>query len=194
MVTTQCKTGNVMLSKIHIQTTDNSNPSGCDEETLLYMRGAASDAPVMILCPPNVFKKKAYTRLKGDTGDPETNPDRYLRCQEITANGHVSYHMESLGALFLHEYLHYDSLVKQVYGRPILDQQLPNGDDAYGPVAVYDNLNKKTLARVNADSYAFYAMHLFWKEVCGVDFEPPRVGVDDIDVDCGGPGPCHASA
>ncbi|KAL8634874.1 MAG: hypothetical protein Q9228_007575, partial [Teloschistes exilis] len=129
----ECKTGNVLLSKIHIQATDLSNPRGCDEETLIYMRGPATDAPIMVLCPPGVFNKKAYTRrLKGDdTRDPETHPDRYLRCQDVTANDHhVSYRMESLGALFLHEYLHYDTLTQPSYGRPILDQELPSGEGA----------------------------------------------------------------
>ncbi|KAL8626818.1 hypothetical protein Q9189_007481 [Teloschistes chrysophthalmus] len=199
----ECRTGNVLLSKVHIQVTDNFNPPGCDEETLLSMRGPSTDSPVIVLCPPpDVFKKKAYTRLKDDTGDPETQPDRYLRCQDVTANNgagyHVSYRMETLGALFLHEYMHYHRLTYPVYGRSILDQQLNDGDEAYGPVAVYDNLNKNTLARVNADSYVYYAMHLFWSEVCGggVKFAAPRRDVDDIDVDCGGGGArgaCHAS-
>ncbi|KAI4105164.1 MAG: hypothetical protein L6R37_002883 [Teloschistes peruensis] len=190
----ECKTGNVLLSKIHIQTTDLSNPPGCDKETLVYMRGPATDALIMVLCPPDVFQKKAYTRLIGDdTRDPETQPDRYLRCQDITADGqHVSYRMESLGALFLHEYLHYDTLTQPIYGRPILDQKLPSGEDAYGPVAVYDNLNKNLLSRVNADSYVFYAVHSFWREVCGVEFKAPRGGGgDDVDVDCGGHRSCH---
>lgn len=53
----------------------------------------------------------------------------------------------------LHEYLHYDLMIQSSFGS-IVDN--PDGEPGYGPVAVYDRL-PKDLARVNADSYAYYA-------------------------------------
>lgn len=85
--------------------------------------------------------------------------------------------------MLLHEYFHFNSLTQSVYGREILDQVLPDGSGSYGAEGVYDNLNKNLLARVNADSYTYYALHLFWKEVCGVDYQKPLT-MDELDPDC----------
>lgn len=91
------------------------------------------------------------------------NPARYLRCQDVYGDdGRVGWRMEILDAVLLHEYFHFNSLTKSVYGRPILDQVLPDGTGAYGVEAVYDNLNRYLLAGVNADSYTYYDLHLFW--------------------------------
>ncbi|KAL8685906.1 MAG: hypothetical protein Q9218_007476 [Villophora microphyllina] len=187
-----CGTGNVLLSNIHIQTTD-TRPPGCDEWTPAHMNVHDGDSPFIVLCPLHVWKKKAFTILAG-AGDPDINPgiwpDEYLRCKEVVGDGRVNWRMETLGAILLHEYLHFNLLVKHVYDKEILDQKLPDGRGAYGPWAVYDNLNQNLLSRVNADSYVYYAMHLFWKEVCGVDFAAPLRDPDEMDVDCGGQ-PCR---
>ena len=91
------------------------------------------------------------------------------------------------------------------FGAEIIDQ--PNG---YGPVNVYNNL-PKSLSRLNADSYMYYAcvsrhhlcshppfiftdtlpgnlQHVFWQQTCGnpvgMEFQAPRAGTDDEDPDC----------
>ncbi|KAL8712688.1 MAG: hypothetical protein Q9220_003220 [cf. Caloplaca sp. 1 TL-2023] len=176
-----CKTGNVMLSKLLIQTTDPSND--CDDDTLAFMDDDEPNFPFIVLCP-SAFTQKAFTMLKG-APDPKNDVNRYVRCDEIVANGHVSYLMNSLGATLLHEYTHYDKLMQPVYGKSILDQKLNDNQGAYGPWAVYNNLNKALLARVNADSYTYYALEVFFTHFCGTAFAAPREGIDDDDLSDG---------
>ncbi|KAL8953336.1 MAG: hypothetical protein Q9222_000798 [Ikaeria aurantiellina] len=172
-----CQTGNVMLSKLLIQTTDYTN--SCNDDTLAFTEDEDTDSPFIVLCP-RAFRKKAFTTLMG-APDPKNDPERYLRCDELTANGHVSYLMNSLGATLLHEYMHYDMLMLPVYNKPIIDQQLNEDQWAYGPWTVYNNLNKALLVRLNADSYTYYALETFFTHVCGTRFAAPREGIDDDD-------------
>ena len=95
--------GNDLLGNLHVQTTDTNNL--CGGSTLAYTNGHDTDSPYIVLCP-NAFKKKAVTALKG-ADNPADNPDDakwYIGCDELAANGHVSYLMNSLGATLLHEY------------------------------------------------------------------------------------------
>jgi hypothetical protein len=75
-----------------------------------------------------------------------------------------------------------EQMIQSPFGSIIDD---PNGKNGYGSVNVYDNL-PKDLARINADSYAYYASQVFWTAICGHDFQAPRPGIDDNDPDCGG--------
>lgn len=96
-------TGNDLLGSLLVQTTDTNVE--CNEDTLAYTNGQDTDRPYIVLCP-NAFKKKAVTALNG-APDPADNPDDaqyYINCEELAANGHVSYLMNSLGATLLHEY------------------------------------------------------------------------------------------
>ncbi|KAL8686700.1 MAG: hypothetical protein Q9218_006927 [Villophora microphyllina] len=184
-----CDTGNVDLSKLRITAIDTADP-GCDGRTLAHTSYSNVPKPFIVICDLG-FKKKAYTNLKG-ARDPENNPDHYLRCKEITDNGHVSVIMNGLGATLLHEYMHFERVLNDIYGKTIDDQMLTKTKTAYGSVAVYDNLNKKTLARLNVDSYVYYATQTFWTEVCGFKFQAPRPGIDDSDEDCDDSA-CHAA-
>ena len=95
--------GNDLLGKLHVQTTDTNNL--CDGRTLAYTNGHDTDNPYIVLCP-TAFNKKAVTSLNG-ADNPADNPDDakwYVDCDELNANGHVSYLMNSLGATLLHEY------------------------------------------------------------------------------------------
>ncbi|KAL8815481.1 MAG: hypothetical protein Q9191_008464, partial [Dirinaria sp. TL-2023a] len=175
-------TGNDLLANIHVQRQDTENLCG-NSRTLAYMHDHNTDKPTIILCD-NAFNKKAVTALNG--ADPQNDADKkwYATCDDM--NGHVSYLMNTLGATLLHEYFHFDGLVESVFGAPIIDQQDPNGNPiGYGPVQVYDNLNKD-LAPFNADSYTYYALHNLWHVLCEEDFAAPRAGTDDADPDCGG--------
>lgn len=183
-----CNTGKVLLSKITIQTDDWR--SECDPETLAYMYPPAGKEPHITLCPP-FFKKKSFGKLKG-APDPENDPANYRRCDEIQANGHVSYLMKTMGATLLHEFTNYDQLLLSIYKKPIVDKVIlvnkrKGIDDplaAYGAWAVYNVLNKNR-ARLNADSYLYNALELFWGEYCQTTFLAPRVDIDNVDPDCG---------
>ena len=173
-------TGNDLLGKILVQTTDTENK--CDDQTLAYTNDGDTEKPYIVLCP-NAFKKKAVTSLKG-AENPADNPNdaaHYIQCLDFEADGgHVSYKMNSLGATLLHEYTHDDNLVKSIFSASIIDQT-----DGYGPVNVYNKLDKG-LAKLNADSYIYYASEVLWSELCGNTFQAPRALIDDSDPDCGG--------
>ncbi|KAI0528437.1 hypothetical protein GGR58DRAFT_526646 [Xylaria digitata] len=176
--------GNDMLGDILVQTTDSNNL--CGGSTLSYLKNGeagATETPYIVLCP-NAFKKKAVTALNGKSPQDPDGPDYYAACAqdggEIDQN--VSYLMNTLGMTLLHEYLHYDKMIASFFGS-IIDN--PNGQPGYGPYNVYDRLDK-SLARVNADSYAYYASQVLWTTLCGVEFQAPRPGTDDNDPDCGG--------
>lgn len=171
--------GNDLLSNILVQITDTEDK--CDSQTLAYTNDGDTEEPYIVLCP-SAFKKKAVNPLNG-APNPSTNPadaDYYLTCQDTVANsdGHVSYRMNSLGATLLHEYMHYDTLIYDIFSESIIDQ--PGG---YGPGGVYNNL-EKNLAKLNAASYVYYASEVLWSTRCGASFEAPRPGVDEDDPDC----------
>lgn len=177
---------NDLLANIHVQRQDTEGLCASDARTLAYMHDGETEHPTIILCD-TAFKKKAVTPLKGV--DPHNDQDKakwYLTCEPLKENGHVSYLMNTLGATLLHEYFHFDGLAASVFGGPIIDQANANGEPiGYGPVQVYDSLNKD-LAPFNADSYTYYALHNLWHVLCQHDFEAPRPGIDDADPDCGG--------
>ncbi|CAF9915984.1 MAG: hypothetical protein HETSPECPRED_002704 [Heterodermia speciosa] len=171
-------TGNDLLGNLLVQTTDTDGL--CTDQELAYSNDEDPENPFIVLCP-NAFKKKAVTSLNG-AENPADNPDdakHYILCDDLKINGHVSYLMNSLGSTLLHEYTHYDGLVESIFGAPIIDQ-----DNGYGPVNVYNNLDKG-LSPFNADSYMYYALHTLWNELCSFEFDPPRAGTDDADPDCG---------
>ncbi|KAI1180322.1 hypothetical protein F4777DRAFT_310827 [Nemania sp. FL0916] len=176
-----------MLGNILVQTTDSNGL--CDGRTLSYLNNGesgAADPPYIVLCP-EAFNKKAVTALNGKSPqDPDAN-DYYAGCTEDGGeiDQNVSYVMNTLGMTLLHEYMHYDAMIASSFGS-IVDN--PNGAAGYGPVNVYDNLDK-SLARVNADSYAYYASQVLWTALCGLEFMAPRAGTDDADPTCGG-SPC----
>lgn len=104
--------GNDLLDKVFLQKTDPDN--ACNDRTLAasYLEG---DNPFIVTCP-SLFKKKAVTPLNGAA----QNDDYYISCDELlsggsyTGTGHVSYKMNSLGMTLLHEYTHYDAMLKSV--------------------------------------------------------------------------------
>ncbi|KAI4273058.1 MAG: hypothetical protein L6R38_006447 [Xanthoria sp. 2 TBL-2021] len=177
-----CNTGNVMLSDLTL-TTQEAEKEPCTKDTLAYLYPPKEEKASITLCP-TFFKKKAFTMVKG-APDPDNNPTHYVRCEELQANGHVSYLMETMGATLLHEYTHFDKLTYPIYSKSIVDTILRGEEVAYGAWAVYNQLNKKLLARINADSYTYYALEVFWTEVCNTNFLAPRENIDDADPDCG---------
>ena len=71
-------------------------------------------------------------------------------------------------------------MTKHIFGASIIDD-----DDGYGPVNVYEKLDKG-LTPFNADSYMYYAVHSYFNDECDFEFQTPRDGTDNVDPDCGG--------
>ncbi|KAH7050081.1 hypothetical protein B0J12DRAFT_663164 [Macrophomina phaseolina] len=81
------------------------------------------------------------------------------------------------GANVLHEFMHYPRVGKDAIGSQIKDV-------AYGAYSCYtlksnEELLKKGKTIENADSYVYYAMHVWLTETCGKDFSYPRNENDD---------------
>ncbi|KAK4683051.1 hypothetical protein QC764_0025440 [Podospora pseudoanserina] len=172
--------GHEMLGNFLVQTTDLDN--ACGDRGLAYSGDYNTDRPFIVICP-RAFNKKAINDLEGkDRGDEDARAF-YAGCAEDGGDigDHVSFHFNTLGMTLLHEYLHYDLIIGASFGSIVDD---PDGQPGYGPVAVYDRLPKE-LARVNADSYAYYAAEVYWSLICQKEFQAPREGVDDADPDCG---------
>ncbi|KAK0671543.1 hypothetical protein QBC41DRAFT_315523 [Cercophora samala] len=169
-----------MLGNILVQTTDVNN--GCGDRGLAYMADFDTEEPFIVVCP-RAFNKKAIGDLEGKDRDDEDARDFYAACAEDGGDigDNVSFHFNTLGMTILHEYLHYDLMIKSSFGAIIDD---PKDQPGYGSVAVYDKL-PKDLARINADSYAYYAAEVYWSLICQKEFQAPREGVDDADPDCG---------
>ncbi|KAL8678018.1 MAG: hypothetical protein Q9186_005587 [Xanthomendoza sp. 1 TL-2023] len=172
--------GNDLLGLMLVQVTDTNKD--CKNGALAYTNDEDPNEPYIVLCP-NAFNKKAISSLKGAESPDENrfHAAQYVRCETLEANGgRVSYRMNCLGATLLHEYMHFDKMMEPIFATPIIDQPDEIG---YGPYKVYDNLDRD-LARLNADSYTYYALQVFWTEACHQDFLPPRANVDDDDPDC----------
>ncbi|KAB8611399.1 hypothetical protein FH972_025904 [Carpinus fangiana] len=169
------------LNNVFVTTSD---PSGCcTGATLACTQDAELDNPQITLCS-QAFQKKAVTALDGKGPNDADSLDFYAACKadggEIDQN--VSYVFNTLGMTLLHEYMHMDKMVQASFGSIVDD---PNGNPGYGPVNVYDNLAKDQ-ARINADSYAYYASEVLWHILCQTTFQAPRPGTDDQDPTCGG--------
>ncbi|KAI1737665.1 hypothetical protein F4680DRAFT_450630 [Xylaria scruposa] len=175
-----------MLGDILVQTTDSVEIREADSNderdgsTLSHLTNGEKDAterPYIILCP-NAFNKKAVEELKGKSPQHDDAFKYYAPCKQD--GGEIA--NEHTGMTLLHKYIHYDKMIDSSFGS-ITDN--PQGKHGYGQVNVYDNLDKK-LARVNADSYAYYASQVLWTTLCQTkDFEKPCLGIDDQDPDCG---------
>ncbi|OJD34107.1 peptidase m35 [Diplodia corticola] len=72
------------------------------------------------------------------------------------------------GANVLHEFMHYSKVGKEATGTQV-------ADPAYGAYNCYKLKDTdKTQTILNADSYVYYAMHIWLTETCGRDFSYPR--------------------
>lgn len=112
----------------------------------------------LILCPSFFF----YGTIEGGKGK-EWPGTHQRECSNI--GDRVSRHMLTLGSYILHEYLHATELVQPPLKNAVVDH-------------VYffyqsRNLEDKSLAKSNADSYALFAAELAWTLRCDRDFAPP---------------------
>jgi hypothetical protein len=113
------RNGNALLGNIKV-VPDYKDPVddeyACDGSTSAEMRDAGGKNPEIIICPKAGYGhgglSKDYDGVKA------------ISCSEFDSR--VSWKMESLGSIFVHEFTHYDLLMKGI---------LPQGTDdvAYGP-------------------------------------------------------------
>ncbi|KAL8757089.1 MAG: hypothetical protein Q9184_004308 [Pyrenodesmia sp. 2 TL-2023] len=104
------------------------------------------------------FNRKGVTLINGAENPANNGEDAkfYTSCEELNANGYVSYLMNSLGATIFHEYLHYDTIIEPVFSQKIVHEDGKNG---YGPVNIYTGGNfNRSKAITNTDSYTYLAL------------------------------------
>jgi hypothetical protein len=136
----------------------------CDGDTMAELRDYMSDSPKLVICDGPGFGHGGIDL--GYTGVPRVGCD--------TLDPRVSWKMETLGSILLHEYTHYYNLVV-----PPLSKE--TDDPAYGPndARAYD----KSKATNNADSYSWFANEVLWTVLCSTDYGDPANG-DDADPYC----------
>ncbi|KAJ5885169.1 hypothetical protein N7495_009679 [Penicillium taxi] len=127
-----------------------------EEDDALVINGEGATPRLVIF--PEAFKKggidKPYSGVSAVT------------CNSIGAA--VSENMETLASVILHEYMHYKALVVPPLRSSPMD--LENG---YGPYNTRFVLPKNQAIH-NADSFAWYALELYWTMKCGRYFQDPE--------------------
>ncbi|CAO2648682.1 Nn.00g079490.m01.CDS01 [Neocucurbitaria sp. VM-36] len=172
--------GSPFLGEIMVQQTDSRNLCG-DARLIAYLdQNSAPNDVALVLCP-RAFNKKGVTAINGQDPQGPGSENHYLNCAAIGDN--VSFRMNSLGMTLLHEYTHYNRMLESIFNAPIIDQEDAAGNPiGYGPVQV--RTLDKTLAKLNADSYAYFASEALWTVLCQKDYGDPVPGQDDNDPDC----------
>jgi hypothetical protein len=143
---------------------DEDGDLACDGDTMAELRDWKTSSPKLVVCAGAGFGHggigKGYT-------DVET-----VRCERF--DDRVSWKMETLGSILLHEYTHFYNLVV-----PPLKKE--TDDVAYGP---YDSRNMdKSQATNNADSYSWFAVENLWTVICNKEYGDPTPE-DSIDPTC----------
>lgn len=159
--------GNTKLTQITV-TTDYINDDFpdyvCDGATFAAMRNGLTDNPIIVICP-SAFGHGGIGKSYGEQGT-----DDYIdaiTCQYFTQDStRVNWRMETLGAVFLHEYTHFQSLVVPPLAARTTDYEGENGGpEGVGPYATR-NLNHGYSVS-NADSYTWLATENLWNVICG---------------------------
>ncbi|KAI9170577.1 hypothetical protein HJFPF1_00045 [Paramyrothecium foliicola] len=94
-----------------------------------------------------------------------------IKCNDL--GDAVGDKMDFLGATVLHEWLHNDNIGKEATGEHIVDVDGRNG---YGPANTRRILSDSPeQAKLNADSYTWLALEVFWTKLCLKDdrYEAP---------------------
>ncbi|KAI9930813.1 hypothetical protein ASPWEDRAFT_171444 [Aspergillus wentii DTO 134E9] len=169
---TKGKDGSATLGDLHVvidyPDPDDNNVLACDGDTMAELRGIDEKHPKLIICEGAGFGhggvSKGYHGVKAiDCG--------YL-------DEEVSWKMETMGSILIHEYTHFTNLVV-----PPLKDETDDIKGGYGPHGAR-HLNKDK-ATNNADNYSWFAAELFWSEVCGKSFKDPTEKSSE-DPHCGG--------
>lgn len=157
-----------LLGKITISTDykDSDGDFACDGETMAELRDWNTDKPKLVVCAKAGFGHGGIG--KGYNGVPT------VKCGDFDPR--LSWKMETLGSVLLHEYTHYLKLVV-----PPLSKE--TDDDAYGVKGSRDL--DKSKATNNADSYSWFATEVLWTVICQKDYQDP-IDEDDDDPNCNG--------
>ncbi|KAL8671364.1 MAG: hypothetical protein Q9168_004146 [Polycauliona sp. 1 TL-2023] len=153
------------LGKVTFQGVDTPNndddDAGCAKEgTRMYTEYYDTNGPVVVVCE-----------------DAWVFPDRDdQKCDDLGDT--LSDDFAILGHLVLHEYTHWDWLLKDIIGGEIVDTHRDKQASGYGLENAYHDLDKK-YAVFNADSYAWYATEVLWTVLCSKEYKAP--GDDDSD-------------
>ena len=130
------------------------------------MRDIDSDKPTIILCDPAGFGHggigKGYNNVKA------------VGCDGF--DDRVSWKMETLGSILLHEYTHWEKLVA-----PPLSEETDDLAGGYGPAGVRSL--DKSKATNNADSYSWFATENLWTVICQKKYGDPTKA-DGNDPNC----------
>jgi len=123
----------------------------CDGRTMAELRDWETSNPKLIICAGPGFKH-------GGISDGYDGVDAVV-CDNL--DDRVSWKMETLGSILLHEYTHFYNLVV-----PPLSKE--TDDPAYGPFGTR-NMDKSD-ATNNADSYSWLANENLWTILCNKEF------------------------
>ena len=162
----QTEIGNSLLGDISIVVDyeDDDGDMACDGETMAELRDWSTSSPKLVVCAGPGFGHggigKGYTDV--DTVECDRFDDR------------VSWKMETLGSILLHEYTHFYNLVV-----PPLRKE--TDDTAYG-VFKARHMDKDK-ATNNADSYSWFATENLWTILCHKEYQDPT-WQDAIDPTC----------
>jgi hypothetical protein len=115
----------------------------CDGSVMAEIRDWDTDNPKLVVCAKCGFGHGGIA--KGYSGVKE------VECGQLDSR--VSWKMDTLGSILLHEYTHFLMLVS-----PPLDKEAE--DESYGPTGV--RALNKAKATNNADSYSWFANELLW--------------------------------
>lgn len=163
--------GSGLLGQITVSP-DFPKPNGkltCDDnDTMAELRDYNADNPTIVLCDPGALGHGGIAKSYG------TIPA--VTCANFDSR--ISWKMETLGSVLLHEYTHWLKLVA-----PPLSKETDDVDDGYGPADV--RALDKTLATNNADSYSWFATENMWTAICHTQYGDPT-DTDGDDPNCGG--------
>ncbi|SLM37515.1 Metallopeptidase, catalytic domain [Lasallia pustulata] len=130
-------TGNDLLGKITVTRSDPDGDCAADATLMAQLAQYDTDTPLLEVCPGAGFGHGAIGK----------DPNKVV-CENLGDT--VSWRMETLGSILLHEYTHYTNLVV-----PPLSAETDDLDDGFGPINT--RALDKSLAKTNADSYSWYA-------------------------------------
>lgn len=169
--------GNPLLKDITIRPDFPDPKTGAlscsDPDVEAEIRELTSDNPSIVLCDPAAFGHGSIGKGYTDGNIPAVTCD--------TLDPRVSWKMDTLGAVLLHEYTHWLKLMTSVNGGPL---PMETDDHEYG---VYDCRFELDFSQAtdNADSYNWYASEVLWTVLCGTQYQDPVLS-DQDDPNCNG--------
>lgn len=154
--------GSASLGRITISQDyqDENGNWACEDGGLAELRLFDTNRPRLIICA-DAF---AYGGI-----DRGYNGVSAVTCDTI--GNTVSYRLNTLGSVLIHEYTHWTSLV-------VPPLRKGTEDNAYG-ITQCRALSGSAAALENADNYRWFANELFWTAYCGRSLADPGPGDDD---------------